>query len=269
MQKRHEEYPERLFCVKVIGKKWYYAETCLHFIQGNKSAYFSTTNQNGCDHDTIKRVFPELRPLVALHLADADGLPMYALENGFYHYAEGIDENGKRIYHESEEARQREQERREENAFSAYMNKHNGMQLTLLSDIWHSVSGHSRDKKEYVHYLFRDAQHYKSTVKSTVTEIIVTRNNQRLASHLRITEAEAKAIPANLTKEQFNNLYVLPNVARWKEEADNAILFMQSYADCLPGEVEQKRLYGFLPEMFKRWKDCAWSQYRLYAPCDL
>ena len=111
-QKRHE-YPERVFAVKVIGKRWYYAETCLHYIEGNKSAYFATTNDCGADHDAISKRFPELRPLIALHLADESGMPMHSLENAWYHYAEGIDEHGKREFHASEEAKKEEQNSRE------------------------------------------------------------------------------------------------------------------------------------------------------------
>ena len=37
----------------------------------------------GCVHERALRAFPQLAPLVALHLADATtGTPMHALENG-------------------------------------------------------------------------------------------------------------------------------------------------------------------------------------------
>jgi hypothetical protein len=42
----------------------------------------------GAMGDTLAEVFPELAPLNALHLADAvTGEPMYAFENGWYHYS--------------------------------------------------------------------------------------------------------------------------------------------------------------------------------------
>lgn len=53
--------------------------------------------------------------------------------------------------------------------------------------------------------------------------IVVKRNNKALASHLRISLKEAEAIPAGLTKQQFNERYILPNVGRWKQEADAVI----------------------------------------------
>lgn len=38
----------------------------------------------GCIHDEILAAFPELAPVVKVHLAGADGAPMHALENARY-----------------------------------------------------------------------------------------------------------------------------------------------------------------------------------------
>lgn len=38
----------------------------------------------GCCHEHILKLWPDLAPLVALHLADQDGTPMHAIANAFY-----------------------------------------------------------------------------------------------------------------------------------------------------------------------------------------
>jgi hypothetical protein len=53
----------------------------------------------GCMHEEVLRYFPEMAPLVALHLANADnGEPTYGEDNGFYWLAGALDGLGER-YH--------------------------------------------------------------------------------------------------------------------------------------------------------------------------
>lgn len=65
----------------------------LSWLKGNAKSYFSLTASGkdhgsefgGCCHDEILARWPDLKPLADLHLSDIDGVPMYALENGYYH----------------------------------------------------------------------------------------------------------------------------------------------------------------------------------------
>lgn len=65
----------------------------LYYIKGNQAPYFSATSRNGADHDAILRNYPELFDVVALHLSDINGTPMYAVENGVYHIEHGTVEH--------------------------------------------------------------------------------------------------------------------------------------------------------------------------------
>lgn len=44
----------------------------------------------GCIHEEILTAFPNLRPLVNLHLSTLDGIPMHAEANGWYWLAKAI-----------------------------------------------------------------------------------------------------------------------------------------------------------------------------------
>ena len=67
------------------------------------SEYFSITYEAlwrgrcescGAGHETIRKYFgTQFDDVIPLHLADSDGVPMYALENGFY-YLQNPDEFG-------------------------------------------------------------------------------------------------------------------------------------------------------------------------------
>lgn len=76
------------------GKQhWIKATATLQWLRGNAKPYFSLTAEGrdngsefgGCCHEEILKHWPDLQPLVDLHLSDIDGVPMYAVENGFFH----------------------------------------------------------------------------------------------------------------------------------------------------------------------------------------
>ena len=76
----------------------------LHYIEGNSAPYFSIIvdrgRENGWEsfcgacHEIIAEQLPELSDIIALHLSDIDGAPMYASANGWHWLAKaaGIPE---------------------------------------------------------------------------------------------------------------------------------------------------------------------------------
>ena len=52
---------------------------------GNQAPYFSITTANGCDHESIVKAMPHLKPLCDIHLSDEHGAPMHALANAQHH----------------------------------------------------------------------------------------------------------------------------------------------------------------------------------------
>lgn len=61
----------------------------LHYIRGNPAPYFTLTAEakeygRGMQHDLILEQCPDLAPLADLHLSDINGVPLHAVENGWY-----------------------------------------------------------------------------------------------------------------------------------------------------------------------------------------
>lgn len=88
----------------VTGDEWKRGSSIIARVQlvhldGNQRPYFSATAEistraernrgdfqaGGCLHEEIVHYFPDLAPVVLVHLADDDGTPMHAEANGAYH----------------------------------------------------------------------------------------------------------------------------------------------------------------------------------------
>lgn len=80
------------------------ADYGLQYFGGNSDAYFSVTgsvdrvrfgrwveDSGGCIHDEVLKHFPELKPLVDLHLSDTQGAPMHAEGNAWFWFREFMD----------------------------------------------------------------------------------------------------------------------------------------------------------------------------------
>ena len=91
---------------KVVGNEHIYVKIRLNDECKNGREDFSITGDiyeagkpkidryhrsGGCIHDDILKHFPEYKPFVLLHLADYNGKPTYATENGFYHLKNGFN----------------------------------------------------------------------------------------------------------------------------------------------------------------------------------
>ena len=79
---------------KTIGNQRLKVNALVRDLSENQTPYFSVTlevyvrgiiNSCGQQHDLVLEYWPELKPVVDLHLSDIDGVPMYAAENGLYH----------------------------------------------------------------------------------------------------------------------------------------------------------------------------------------
>jgi hypothetical protein len=101
---------ERRFTASLDSHRRLTAICCLQSVSG-RAPFFSVTGQIcnpaaaarrpgggitavGMLHDEIEAAFPQLAPLIRLHLSDADGVPMHAVQNGWY-WAGGSRWNGR------------------------------------------------------------------------------------------------------------------------------------------------------------------------------
>lgn len=96
----------RFSTVKTVGKQTIYVKIRLNDECKNGHQDFSITGDiyeagkpkidkyhisGGCIHEEIAKYFPEFVIFIKLHLCDYEGIPMYAVENGYYHLTNGFN----------------------------------------------------------------------------------------------------------------------------------------------------------------------------------
>ncbi len=71
---------------RIIAKFLLHAQVLYFSITGEirNLAYPDGIESYGCLHDEIAEAFPELRRFISMHLSDENGVPMHAVENGWY-----------------------------------------------------------------------------------------------------------------------------------------------------------------------------------------
>lgn len=89
-----------------ILQKYNLTKVVATFVCHEQAPYFSVTGEAyrdgilvmaGTIHDLILELMPEAKKYIPLHLSDQYGIPMYALENGFYYFEIW---NGSAKYHD-------------------------------------------------------------------------------------------------------------------------------------------------------------------------
>lgn len=149
---------------------------------------------------------------------------MHALGNGYYYYAEGLRDDGRRAFYPTEKTRAEAIKQCEATAINIFAAQYPHFTRDEIDDIFTAVMDQPRYiTNKYTSAIFREAIAHVKTIKAPYTALVVARNNEALAKHLRITEAEAAEIPAGLTEQEFNEREILPRLARWKAEAEAAI----------------------------------------------
>lgn len=176
----------------------------------------------GSCHKEIQQTTNIFNDIISLHLADINGLPMHALENGFYFYAEGLGIDGTCSYYKNEEEREKHNKIREVQVYQEFLRLADLQDTDFVKESFAALRMYYRNKDSESHK-YASLKWQADQNIPFKNKLVVSRNNQALASHLRIPIEVAKNIPAGLTKEEFNQNYILPNIERWKNEAQTVI----------------------------------------------
>lgn len=214
----------RRFACPTIGKGFTITITAkADLLRGNSHPHFSVTGEVinprrkddcemcGCLHDEAARFWPAIKPIIALHLSNADdGEPMHADANGFYHLAGALPEcnNLGQNYHSGNGESQHWKENGE---FDGYRFSTPGECLAIMAE-------HLRISPE-------QAAAIRDAVKAEYEKVIE-------AGRFRTSEftwEELQKYAAKAARATFSE-FVKAQADRWKAEAEAGVELIRTLA---------------------------------------
>ena len=144
----------------------------LRYIRGNSAPYFSLTAGSeeygyGMLHDLILEHCPELAPLADLHISDINGVPMHAVENGWYWLKGAAGDQGSFF---SESINPEEEPEKCMQMLAKHLRISNAEAQKLIQETTRSVKrvGSITAKQEFARYIERLKPHWKAEADEAI-----------------------------------------------------------------------------------------------------
>ena len=144
----------------------------LHYIRGNPAPFFSLTAESeeygyGMLHDLILEHCPELAPLADLHLSDINGVPMHAVENGWYWLKGAAGDQGSFF---SESINSEEEPEKCMQMLAKHLRISNAEAQKLIQETTRSVKrvGNITAKQEFACYIEHLKPHWKEEADEAI-----------------------------------------------------------------------------------------------------
>lgn len=140
-------------------------------LQGNTRPYFSVTGKIygngpcGCIHDEILRHWPELAPVVALHLSDDNGQPMHGEANGWYWLAGYYGGAGERYHGASGSSAKTPEECLQ--VFADHVRLSFGG-AQILANLWQHGVEYAEAKEPFQRWYAQQAERFKAEADAAV-----------------------------------------------------------------------------------------------------